>query len=39
VVVFVATSLAAVSACRKAIDQVEDSECSVIELVTWLDVS
>jgi Holliday junction resolvase-like predicted endonuclease len=38
-IVFVATSAAAVSACHKAIDSIEEPYRSLIELLTWLDIS
>ena len=38
-IIFVATSAAAVSACHKAIDSIEDINRAIIEQLTWLDIS
>ncbi|MBN1345070.1 MAG: hypothetical protein JXQ73_20415 [Phycisphaerae bacterium] len=38
-IVFVATSPAAVSACRKVMDGVDRAKQPSVELLTWLDVS
>lgn len=38
-VVLVATSPAAVTACQRAIDNLDDSDTARVELLTWLDVS
>jgi len=38
-IVFVATSATAASACQKAISKTGQSESSLVELLTWLDVS
>ncbi|MBN1817943.1 MAG: restriction endonuclease [Sedimentisphaerales bacterium] len=38
-IIFVATSAAAVSACQKAIEEVEHADSDTTELLTWLDIS
>jgi len=38
-VVLVATSPSAIAACQKAIDSLEGTDPSAVELLTWLDIS